>query len=139
MTGPTDAKTLTICADDPIGETAQQLIQALCSEMSERYGRPPSPFSSAERTEAREVFLVARLAGHAVGCGALRRIDDEKAEIKRMYVAPAGRRTSSSWAFSMTAKHVEMMTKDGGYVCESDLQQPISGRDRVRNLTRSDV
>jgi putative acetyltransferase len=92
MTGPADAKTLTICAHDPIGETAQQLIQALCSEMSERYGRPPSPFSLAEGAKAREVFLVARLAGHAVGCGALRRIDDEKAEIKRMYVAPAGRR-----------------------------------------------
>jgi len=90
MTG--HAGTLTICTDDPIGETAQQLIQALCSEMSERYGRPPSPFSPAEAAESREVFLVARLAGHPVGCGALRRIDEEKAEIKRMYVAPAGRR-----------------------------------------------
>ena len=40
----------------------------------------------------RTVFLVVRLGGQPVGCGALRQIDEDTAEIKRMYVAPAGRR-----------------------------------------------
>jgi ribosomal protein S18 acetylase RimI-like enzyme len=38
------------------------------------------------------VFLVARLNGQPVGCGALRRFNDDTAEIKRMFVAPSARR-----------------------------------------------
>jgi len=87
-----ESPSLTIEAADPIGETARELIEALCAEMSERYGTPPSPFSSSEAAAPRTVFLVARWDGKAVGCGALRRFEDSIAEIKRMYVAPAGRR-----------------------------------------------
>jgi putative acetyltransferase len=92
MIHPADIPTLAIEPDDPIGETARKLIDDLCAEMSERYGTPPSPFSPSEAAAARTAFLVARLGGQPVGCGALRRIDDSTAEIKRMYVAPAGRR-----------------------------------------------
>jgi putative acetyltransferase len=83
---------LVIETDDPIGETARKLIHDLCTEMSRRYGTPPSPFSPAEAAAPRAAFLVARLDGQPVGCGAIRRIDDATAEVKRMYVAPAGRR-----------------------------------------------
>lgn len=92
MTSLPQGEGFMIRAEDPVGETARQLIEALCSEMSERYGRPPSPFSSSEAAKTKEVFLVARSAGRPVGCGALRRFEDETAEIKRMYVAPEGRR-----------------------------------------------
>jgi hypothetical protein len=60
--------------------------------MAGRYGTAPSPSSLAEAAAPGTVFLVARLGEEPVGCGALRRFDDETAEIKRMYVAPAGRR-----------------------------------------------
>jgi ribosomal protein S18 acetylase RimI-like enzyme len=83
---------LTISPDDPIGETAQKLINDLCSELSARYGAPPSPFSPAEAMVERTIFLVARLGGQPIGCGAIRRIDDATAEVKRMYVVPEGRR-----------------------------------------------
>ena len=56
------------------------------------YGSPPSPFSPSDVSAPRTAFLVARLGTRPVGCGAIRRIDDTTAEIKRMYVAPAGRR-----------------------------------------------
>lgn len=92
MTQTTARPTLTIESADPVGDTARELIHALCSEMGERYGTPPSPFSPAEAAAPRSVFLLARLDGHPVGCGALRWFDDHTAEIKRMYVAPAGRR-----------------------------------------------
>lgn len=92
MTQTTESLTLAIESADPIGETARELIHALCSEMSQRYGTPPSPFSPSEAAAPRTVFLLARLSGQPVGCGALRRFDDHTAEIKRMYVAPAGRR-----------------------------------------------
>jgi putative acetyltransferase len=36
-------------------------------------------------------FLVAYLDGVAVGCGAVRRLDQSTAELKRMYVTPSAR------------------------------------------------
>jgi putative acetyltransferase len=36
--------------------------------------------------------VVARLGGQPIGCGALRRIDEVTAEVKRVYVAPSRRR-----------------------------------------------
>lgn len=92
MTHASDSLPVTLEAADPIGEVARELIHALCSELSERYGVPPSPFSPAEAATHRSVFLVARQGGHPIGCGALRRFDEDIAEIKRMYVAPGGRR-----------------------------------------------
>lgn len=83
---------LTISADDPIGETARNLIHDLCAEVGARYGTPPSPFSLSEAAAERTIFLIARLDNQPVGCGAIRRIDEDAAEVKRMYVAPAGRR-----------------------------------------------
>lgn len=92
MNASNDLSALTIETDDPVGETAQKLIGELCAEMSARYGAPPNPFSLAEAAAPRSIFLVARLRGDPVGCGALRPFDYETAEIKRMYVAPSGRR-----------------------------------------------
>jgi GNAT superfamily N-acetyltransferase len=39
------------------------------------------------------VFLVGRVGGRPVACGALRRLDAGTGEIKRMYVAPGSRGT----------------------------------------------
>jgi putative acetyltransferase len=119
---------LTIEAADPIGESARELIHALCSEMSERYGSPPSPFSLSEAAAPRTVFLLARLHGGPVGCGALRRIDDHTAEIKRMYVAPSGRRQG-------IARHIlvalEWHAQEFGYRAirlETGIRQPEAQR-----------
>jgi putative acetyltransferase len=87
-----DSSALTVTTDDPNGEVATRLIHDLCSELSVRYGTPPSPFSPAEAFAPRTALVVARLDGQPIGCGALRRIDEATAEVKRMYVAPHGRR-----------------------------------------------
>lgn len=92
MTHNTGTPEITIEATDPVGDVARGLIDALCSEMSVRYGTPPSPFSPSEAAAPRSVFLVARLEAQPVGCGALRQLDEHTAEVKRMYVAPVGRR-----------------------------------------------
>jgi GNAT superfamily N-acetyltransferase len=41
-------------------------------------------------------FVVAEDSGHAVGCGALQRLDPTTAEVKRMYVVPEARRRGLS-------------------------------------------
>ena len=93
MTPRSDSAALRVTTDDPNGEVATRLIQDLCLELSLRYGTPPSPFFPDEALAPRTAFVVARLGGQPIGCGALRRIDETTAEVKRMYVAPDGRRT----------------------------------------------
>jgi len=44
-----------------------------------------------EVQEGRGAFLVAFDKDRPVGCGAIRRLDDRRAEIKRMFVVPADR------------------------------------------------
>ena len=83
---------MTICSEDPRGETVTVLLAAICDELTRRYQRPPSPYLAEEATRARTAFLVARLDGEPVGCGALRRIDETTVEVKRMYVAHSARR-----------------------------------------------
>lgn len=83
---------LTVNTEDPNGEVATRLIHDLCSELSVRYGTPPSAFSPDEALGPRTAFVVARLGRRPIGCGGLRRIDEATVEIKRMYVAPHGRR-----------------------------------------------
>ena len=73
---------------------AQRLIAALNAELAQSY---PEPGANHFRLEAEEVgdnqgaLLVGYRAGEAVACGAVRRIEPEVVEIKRMYVVPAAR------------------------------------------------
>ena len=84
-----------VIAPEPLtSPDVQALIMRLDAELTERYPNPEDNFFElAEEQTAgdRGVFLLARVDGRAVGCGALRRIDATTGEIKRMYVAPAAR------------------------------------------------
>jgi GNAT superfamily N-acetyltransferase len=74
--------------DDP---DVQRLAADQQAEVRARYdgkGEPGTPPSAADIS----VVLVARSdAGEALGCGALRALAADAAEVKRMYVAPAAR------------------------------------------------
>jgi putative acetyltransferase len=82
---------------------ATVLLTALNAELSALY---PEPGANHFRLDPNEVapgsgvFLIARLRGNLVGCGAVRRLQDpaqirelgpQVGEIKRMYVAPSTR------------------------------------------------
>lgn len=73
---------------------ARRLVEALDAGLAERYA-PSQMFGrnlQREQTEAgRGAFLVARVDGEAVGCGAIRLLAGGDAEVKRMYVEPAMR------------------------------------------------
>jgi putative acetyltransferase len=77
--------------EDLRSATAETLIRALNDELSQRYpeeGANHFRLDPEEVAEGRGVFLVVRSAGRPVGCGAVRRVDTQTGEIKRMYVAP---------------------------------------------------
>ena len=69
----------------------RRLVAALDAHLAERY--PPEwrfgPNLRPEQIAAGlGTFVIARADGRAVGCGALRLLDDSTAEVKRMYVEP---------------------------------------------------
>ena len=74
------------------------LLDRYYDELAARFPGGPGVFDLARiaaRTEdfspPHGVFLVARRDGQPVGCGAVRTLDAEHAEIKRMWVDPAAR------------------------------------------------
>jgi GNAT superfamily N-acetyltransferase len=86
--------------------TVQALVADLMADLDERYaadgpGAGDAPDVAAvhavrgeQVTPPHGAFLVARLAGEPVGCGAVRRTiggPPDVAEVKRMYTAPAAR------------------------------------------------
>ncbi len=65
------------------------LIAALNAELTGRYpeeGATHFRLDPDEVAEGRGAFLIASRAGLPIGCGAVRRIDEQRAEIKRMFV-----------------------------------------------------
>ena len=72
----------------------QALFSALNAEITERYPEEHANFFRLDASEiapGRGALLVATVDGEVVGCGAVRRLDDTDAEIKRMYVTPSFR------------------------------------------------
>ena len=84
--------TLNIGPEDPRSPEAQGLLSAFIEEVRKRYDEPPADvgyFDPNLVSVPRSVFLVVRSDGEAVGCGALVPMEDEVAEIRRMFVVPA--------------------------------------------------
>ena len=80
--------------EDILSSVANTLIQSLNAELSERYpedGANHFRLDPEEVAEGRGAFFVAYRDGHPLGCGAIRMLDADTAEIKRMYVAPGAR------------------------------------------------
>ena len=73
---------------------ARRLVAALDAHLASRYV-PEQRFGHHLKAEQVALgvgtFVIARAAGKAVGCGALRRRDPTTAEVKRMYVDPGMR------------------------------------------------
>ena len=86
--------TLSIAVEPFESEVARRLVAALDAGLAELY--PPEQrfgpnLKAAQLGGGRGVFLVARMEGVPVGCGAVRLLDEATAEVKRMYVEPKHR------------------------------------------------
>ncbi|KNB52917.1 GNAT family N-acetyltransferase [Streptomyces caatingaensis] len=81
--------------------TARALLREYLADVAGRWYRlhRQRPYTEEEferhlaemRDEGLGVLLVARRAGEPAGCGGLRRLDAERAEVTRMFVRPAHR------------------------------------------------
>jgi putative acetyltransferase len=83
---------LVVSAEDPRGPDAALLIARLSTELGERYGDDGAgAFAPEDVLVGGAAFVVARLEGRPVGCGALRPMADGAGEVKRLYVEPEAR------------------------------------------------
>jgi putative acetyltransferase len=87
---------------------ASEDARALYPELFGPHSPPPSNLPAVPRS----IYLVAYLAGHAVGCGALRPLDALCAEVQRIYVRPAQRRQGVARA---VMAHLEQHARHCGY------------------------
>lgn len=94
--------TIHITTEDPRDPIPTRLIAELSAELAGRYpnmygGDGSGAFKPADVAIPRAGFVVAWDGTEAVGCGALRPMDEEGyAEVKRMYVQPPMRRKGIS-------------------------------------------
>jgi putative acetyltransferase len=78
---------LVLVEADPAGPEGASLISALDRELRERYpGMSIHVIDPVGFRRTNGVFLLGRLDGVAVACGALRPLGDSGAELKRMFV-----------------------------------------------------
>lgn len=83
---------LEIAAVSPASPDARAFIEALDTELHERYpGIPPHGLHQRDLANPLVTFVIGRFRGEAVACGATRPIEPGVAEIKRMYVRRSAR------------------------------------------------
>jgi putative acetyltransferase len=83
--------TITIAPEPFDSADARRLVEALDAHLASRY--PPEQrfgpnLKPAQIAPGLGTFVVARADGGAVGCGAVRLLDQTTVEVKRMYVDP---------------------------------------------------
>ena len=86
-----------IAPERPDSETASELLALYYAELDSRFPGGFDPdraiaVSPPELLAPKGAFLVARLDGHPVGCGSVRKLGESTAEIKRMWIDPVARR-----------------------------------------------
>lgn len=81
------AGTVELTTQDPAGDGARECLRRYFAEIDERFDQGFSEDTALAFDSG--VFVVARLKGEPIGCGALKTADPP--EIKRMWVAPEAR------------------------------------------------
>ena len=83
---------VTIAPESPRQPEVERLIEALDTYQASLYPAESNHFLAIEALAAPDVrFFVARRAGEALGCGALRVHPSGYGEVKRMFVRPEAR------------------------------------------------
>lgn len=118
---------------DMLTEPGRTLVHELWCEMEQLYADDPTaPEAKGETDDLRNEellpptgrFLIVYEDDHPIASGAIRRRDDEAAEIKRMYVRPEARGRGIS---RMILNELEATARRYGYralVLETGVRQP---------------
>lgn len=97
---------------DPLSAAALVLLRAAAVEARELYPEfqtPDTPWPTNLPTPPRGIYLVAFVDSAPVACGALRPIDEQVAEVRRMFVLEGARRRGHA-RFVLSALEAHAMT-----------------------------
>lgn len=105
---------------------AEALVGALLDELRGRYGEedPDHPTAQELSGGSGGAFLLARVEGRPVGCGGLRRHEDDVAELKRMYVVPDQRRGGVAKVLLAALEAHAARLGYGAILLETGVRQP---------------
>jgi GNAT superfamily N-acetyltransferase len=108
-----DSLSISVSAEHPAGADALALVAELSAVLAAITGDSgQASFDLSDVQGPRACFALARDAhGRALGCGALRPIDADVAEIKRMFARPGTRGVGSA-----LLRHLEAEAARRGYV-----------------------
>lgn len=110
-------------------EESRCLVAELWAEVDRLYeNHVPSRSELAGMNHPRAAFIIARLQGEPVGCGAIRPVTAAIAEVKRVYVQPPARRAGVAHALIYA---LEQLARDLGFSeiwLETGLRQPAAIR-----------
>jgi putative acetyltransferase len=116
---------IVVAVESPHSADALALIRDLSAELGARYGDDGAgAFKPSDVDVAGAAFVVARLDGRPVGCGALRPLEPGVGEVKRMFVEPAMRGRGIS---RLILGKIEAVAVEFGYRAlrlETGLRQP---------------
>lgn len=121
-----DNTSLIVLAEGPDNAECLDLLAQLRTELSEKYPEElrGMPLIPEELTASGAAFLVARIAGRPVGCGAIRPLRPGVAEVKRMFVVQEARGRGVGRTI---LENLETFAKNFGYRSirlETGLKQP---------------
>jgi putative acetyltransferase len=88
------SEAITIARAELTADVSRALLESLNAELRGVYSEPGAThfrLDPEEVADGRGTFVVVYREGEPVGCGGLRLLDAETAELKRMYVSPAVR------------------------------------------------
>ncbi len=104
---------LVVQPEPPDAADAKALIEALDAHLNHLYApENRHGLSEASLRDESVTFLVARWDGVAVGCGAVKFVNEDYAEVKRMYVAPQWRGRGVAQAL---LKQLEWLSHQSGF------------------------
>lgn len=116
---------LTVERESARTDEATRLINALFAELYGRYGyEGSSPFEPEQVASDKGTFVVARLGGTAVGCGAIRLYEPGVGEVKRVYVAPEARGKGIGKSIMQALEHLGSEAGLHSLVLETGILQP---------------
>lgn len=101
-------------AEDVRSAESTQLMKELSAQLAALYETSDGSagFKPTDVEVPRAAFVVARIDGHPVGCGALRPLDEQTGEVKRMYTRSDFRRRGVAQA---VLAELERLALEFGY------------------------
>lgn len=89
-----------------------ELVKLLDEDLNARYGKLQKSYDGFNKIATLDGVVIAFVDDKAIGCGAIRKVDENKTEVKRMFVLPTYRKQGIA---KMVLKELEILAYEQGF------------------------